>query len=68
MYINGVHCCDLWEQQNVQNPKLFIYNYVQRIKDQYIQRWRIECANNSKLKTCYIFIRTLMTLNNMFMI
>ena len=55
LYENGFGYA--WEQQNVQNPKLFIYNYVQRIKDQYIQRWRIECANNSKLKTCYMFYK-----------
>jgi len=34
-----------------------MYNYVQRMKDQYIQRWRIECANNSKLKTWYMFYK-----------
>jgi len=38
-------------------PQPVLYNYVQRIKDQYIQRWRIECENNSKLKTCYIFYK-----------
>jgi len=27
------------------------------MKDQYIQRWRIECANNSYLKTCYMFYK-----------
>jgi len=55
MYENGFGY--VWELQKVQNPNLFIYNYVQRINDQYIQRWRDECAKNSKLKTCYIFYK-----------
>jgi len=44
------------ELQNLQNLNLCMYNYIQRKKDQYFQRWRIECANNCKLKTCYIFV------------
>jgi len=33
LYENGFGY--VWELHNVQNPNLFIYNYVQRIKDQY---------------------------------
>jgi len=40
LYENGFGYVHVWEQQDVQNPNQFtcIYNYVQRIKDQYIQR------------------------------
>jgi len=46
LYENGFWY--VWELQNVQKPKMFMYKYFQWIKDQYIQRWHIDSANNSE--------------------
>ena len=39
----------VWENQRVDNPKLFLVQYTQRLKDQYIQEWRSKCNTMSKL-------------------
>jgi len=36
-----------------------MYNYFQSIKDQFIQRWRIDWEINSKLKKMLLFTRSL---------
>ena len=47
LYRNGFG--QVWESQYVENDKLFIFNYTQRLKDQYIQEWRTGCSDNAKL-------------------
>ena len=39
----------IWEMQRVDNPKLFLLNYVNRLKDQYVQNWSNECQARNKL-------------------
>jgi len=40
-----------WLQQSVGNEKLFISNYVERMKNQHIQTWSMHCNENSKLRS-----------------
>ena len=47
LYSNGFG--HIWEAQCVENENLFIYNYTQRLKDQYMQQWRADCIQNRKL-------------------
>ena len=42
-----------WEAQNVENPKLFLSQYVQNIKDQCIQNWKSRYRDNIKLHDYY---------------
>jgi hypothetical protein len=34
----------VWNYQRVDNPKLFLLQYTQRLKDQYVQKWRNKCS------------------------
>lgn len=46
----------VWERQKVNNPRLFLIQIEQRLKDQYVQNWRIKCNENIKL--ChYVFFK-----------
>ena len=47
LYRNGFGY--VWEQQRVDNTSYFLNLYVHRLKDQYLQLWRAECSQNSKL-------------------
>jgi hypothetical protein len=47
LYRNGFGYA--WESQSVVNPKLFILQYVQKLKDQFIQTWHSRCMENAKL-------------------
>ena len=48
LYNNGFGY--VWEAQGVASSTLFVYEYIQRLKDQYVQNWRTKCSDNSKLK------------------
>jgi hypothetical protein len=39
----------VWEAQNVVNPKMFLSQYVQKLKDQAMQCCSARCAETSKL-------------------
>ena len=39
----------IWHQQYVENEKLFLYQYTERLKNQYIQQWTSNCNDNHKL-------------------
>ena len=43
----------IWENQHVDNEKNFLYHYTQRLKDQYIQKWRAGCIDSIKLSNYY---------------
>ena len=43
----------IWKNQHVDNEKVFLYHYTQRLKDQYIQKWRAGCIDNIKLSNYY---------------
>ena len=47
LYSNGYGY--VWESQNVPNRNHFITNFVNRLKDQYIQIWKTNICNNPKL-------------------
>jgi hypothetical protein len=47
LYENGFGY--VWEAQNVVNPKMFLIQYVQKLKDQAMQCWSARCAETSKL-------------------
>ena len=47
LYSNGFG--HVWEQQHIENEKLFIYKYNQRLRDQYMQEWMSGCLENKKL-------------------
>ena len=47
LYQNGFGY--VWELQTVDRPKLFVYEYVERLKDQYKQEWMSQCALYAKL-------------------
>lgn len=47
LYMNGFGY--EWDRQSVQNPNLFISEYVKRLKDQYLQIWSNEYFENRKL-------------------
>ena len=49
LYTNGFGY--IWENQTEINDKLFLFEYVQRLKDQYVQSWRTNCENSRKLCT-----------------
>lgn len=51
LYSNGFGY--IWESQDNFDHKLFILEYEQRLKDQYIQCWRQRCQENSKLNYMY---------------
>ena len=40
----------VWEAQGTSNEKCFMSEYVQRLKDQYIQTWMSNCINSAKLQ------------------
>lgn len=40
----------IWEQQMIENPTLFLNEYVNRLKDQYIQEWSDKCNSNGKME------------------
>ena len=52
LYKNGFGY--VWEAQSVPDKKLFLREYTQRLKDQYVQNWKQECVNNTKLSLSYI--------------
>jgi hypothetical protein len=45
----------IWEAQHVENKAYFLAQYVQRLKDQFLQKWNSECENSHKLSTFYVF-------------
>ena len=45
----------IWEQQNAVNQKLFICQFVQRLKDQYMQQWVDVCNSTSKLDSYCLY-------------
>ena len=47
LYSNGFGY--IWQSQSVENEKLFIYQYMERLKMQYFQTWNDKCSQNSKL-------------------
>ena len=47
LYRNGFGY--ILERQSVSHPKLFVLQFVNRLKDQFIQKWRSNCLNSSKL-------------------
>lgn len=55
LYSNGFGY--VWESQSVQNEKMFLSEYVTRLKDQYLQVWSDLCVNNNKLNKFYVFIK-----------
>ena len=55
LYMNGFGF--VWNQQGVGNETLFINEFTQRLKDQYLQVWADTCSNSSKLST-YISFKT----------
>ncbi len=55
LYANGFGY--VWENQGVANEKLFLNEYIQRLKDQYMQRWTTLCKESPKLST-YITFKT----------
>ena len=40
----------VWLQQSVGNESMFLTQYVERLKNQQMQNWNANCANNNKLK------------------
>jgi hypothetical protein len=55
LYRNGFGY--IWEAQSVENSVLFLHQYSQRLKDQYMQQWSEECKQNLKL-TSYCLFKT----------
>jgi hypothetical protein len=55
LYKNGFGY--VWEAQVVANPKLFIVQYEQRLKDQFVQNWQLKCLENVKLNH-YVMFKT----------
>ena len=49
LYSNGFGY--IWEEQKVDNIKLFVCQFVQRLKDQYMQQWLEVCGTTSKLES-----------------
>lgn len=49
----------IWESQYVDNTSVFIANFVQRLKDQYIQSWGEMCRNTNKLYPYIHFKQTI---------
>ena len=47
LYQNGFGY--IWERREDFNHKLFLLEYVQRLKDHYIQLWKSKCIESSKL-------------------
>ena len=47
LYSNGFGY--IWDAQSVENPKLFLSQYMQCVKDQYQQLWHANCTENCKL-------------------
>jgi hypothetical protein len=47
LYQNGYGY--VWENQGVANEKSFVLQYVDRLKNQYIQQWSSNCRDNNKL-------------------
>ena len=45
----------IWEQQTAVNQKLFICQFVQRLKDQYMQQWVDVCNSTSKLDSYCLY-------------
>jgi hypothetical protein len=56
LYENGFGI--VWEQQNVGNHALFLNEYTQRLKDQYIQKWNDSCETTSKLASYNMYKNT----------
>lgn len=48
LYKNGFGY--VWESQNVANKNQFIYVFIERLKDQFIQTWRSRFVSNNKLR------------------
>ena len=47
LYENGYDY--VWEQQVVAQPEMFLSEYTDRMKCQYVQHWRTRCSLTSKL-------------------
>jgi len=47
LYSNGFGY--VWEAQYVDNEHLFLTQYLQCIKDQYVQHWHASCSRNKKM-------------------
>ena len=45
----------VWQMQGVSNETIFLNQYIQRVKDQYIQTWRLNCEESRKLNYYKIF-------------
>ena len=48
LYENGYGY--VWEQQVVAQPEMFLSEYTDRMKCQYVQHWRTRCSLTSKLQ------------------
>jgi len=48
LYENGYGY--VWEQQEVAQPEMFLSEYTDRMKCQYVQHWRTRCSLTSKLQ------------------
>ena len=57
LYKNGFGY--IWEAQSVTDKKSFLSKYTQRLRDQYIQNWKQDCVNNTKLSLSYIHYKTI---------
>jgi len=66
LYENGFGY--IWESQYVPNHHLFLSEYIQRLKDQYIQNWRTSCLDKSKLKHYVGFKQDFITEKYLFVI
>ena len=58
LFLNGFGY--VWEAQCVNHPKLFLIQYLNRLKDQYMQIWRSRCETNKKL-SLYLQYKTTFT-------
>ena len=55
LYTNGFGY--VWESQGAINQKLFILQYVQKLKEQHLQLWHNRCIENTKLNY-YVLYKT----------
>lgn len=45
----------IWESQSVPNPKTFVIQYVQTLKDEFLQNWHSRCIDNVKLNHYFMY-------------